>query len=200
MFTLISQIIARSGLGGVFLLMLVENLVPIIPSELILPFAGFEASRGAFSAVSAIGAGAAGSIIGGVAWYGIGRRFGLDRLRRLIERGGRWVAVTPEELDRAMRGFERWSGTAVFIGRMLPGVRALICIPAGIARMSFWRFLISSSLGATAWSALLVGAGLMLGAHYDVLERWLNPITDGLILLGLAIYIYRVVQPPARRA
>ncbi len=180
--------------------MLAENLVPIIPSELILPFAGFEASRGGFSPVAAIGAGAAGSIIGGAVWYWIGRRFGLERLRGLIERGGRWVAVTPDELDRAMRGFERWSGPAVCVGRMLPGVRALICIPAGIARMSFWRFLIWSSLGATAWSALLVGAGLMLGDHYDALDHWLNPVTDGLVLLGLAIYVYRVMRPPARRA
>ena len=135
MFTLIAQIVGKMGVGGVFLLMMVENLVPVIPSELILPLAGLEASRGAFGPYAAIAAATVGSIIGGLAWYYIGRRLGLERLQALASAGGRWMAVTPNEIAHADRWFKHWGAFAVCAGRALPGVRGVICVPAGVSHI-----------------------------------------------------------------
>ncbi len=198
MFTFIAGIIGRTGVAGVFLLMLVENLVPAIPSELILPLAGFEASQGAFPPVAAIAAGAAGSILGGVAWYGLGRRLGLERFRRLAARGGRWLAITPREVDQANAWFRRNAALAVCLGRAIPGVRGVICLPAGMARMPFASFLLWSSIGAALWSAVLVGAGLVLGQRYAAVELWVNPVADAFFGVCVAAYLWRVVRPSGR--
>lgn len=195
MFSFIAGVIGRTGLWGVFLLMLAENVLPAIPSELILPMAGFEASRGAFGPVPAALLGALGSSLGGISWYAGGRWLGYERTLRLVRRGGRWAAVTPEELERANRWFRRWSSAAVLIGRMLPGLRGIICIPAGINRMPFWKFLFWSSLGAAGWSALLVWAGYVLGRRFAEVGAWLNPVTDAVVGLLAAFYLWRVIRP-----
>ena len=194
MFTLITAIIHKTGLLGVALLMLLENLVPIIPSELIMPMAGFESARGTFGTVLVIVAGTAGSIVGGAAWYWIGRALGLARLKRWAEGGGRWLTLTPDEITRGEAWFERWGPAAVCVGRALPGVRGFICIPAGVARMPFRVFLIWSSLGALIWSALLTFAGYALQARYLQVEHWLNPVTDAIILILVALYLFRVIS------
>ena len=188
MFTLVSNLIAKAGLGGVFLLMVLENIAPVIPSELILPMAGFDAARGLMSPVLAALVGGVGSAIGGVFWYLVGRWVGLERLVHLAAGMGRWAAVTPGQLERGEWLFERWGAWIVAIGRCLPGVRGYICIPAGVARMRFTRFLIWSSIGATAWSALLVAAGVALNRHYEKVEQWVNPATE--IVLGLCFLAY----------
>ena len=193
MFTLITMVIGRAGLSGVFLLMLVENLLPFIPSELILPLAGYEAAQGRFHPVLAVLAGGLGSSLGGAAWYAVGRRIGGERLERFAERHGRWLGLSPAEVRRATVWFNRRGALAVCIGRMLPGVRAVICIPAGVAKMPFPSFLLWSSLGAFAWSALLVTAGMMLGAHYGQIDHWMNPLVDGLIVVAVLLYGARVI-------
>jgi len=192
MFTLITQVIGRAGLSGVFLLMLVENLLPFIPSELILPLAGFEAAQGRFPPAMAVLAGGLGSALGGVAWYALGRRIGGERLARFAERHGRWLGLSAAEVRKATAWFARRGALAVCLGRMLPGVRAVICIPAGVAKMPFGRFILWSSLGAFVWSGLLVAAGVMLGARYDDVDRWMNPVVDGLIIVAVALYGIRV--------
>ena len=198
LFTLISQVIAKLGLAGVFLLMLVENLIPAIPSELILPLAGYEAALGAFDPWLAALVGAAASVIGGVVWYAVGRWLGLSRLRALAGWGGRWMAITPDEIDRAGAWFARWGPAAVCLGRALPGVRGVVCIPAGISRMPFWSFLLWSSIGASLWSVVLVFSGTLLRSHYLLLERWFNPVTDAFFAFCLAFYLWRVARPIRR--
>jgi membrane protein DedA with SNARE-associated domain len=188
MFTLVSNLIAKTGLGGVFLLMVLENVVPAIPSELILPMAGFVAARGGMNPVWAVLVAGIGSALGGVVWYVVGRRVGLERLMRLARRMGRWAAVTPRQLERAERWFGRWGPWVVAVGRCLPGIRGYICIPAGIARMPILRFLAWSSVGSLAWSALLVGAGMALNRHYGEVEQWVDPATE--IVLGLCCLAY----------
>lgn len=200
MFSIIAAIIGRTGVAGVFLLMLVENLFPALPSELILPMAGFAASRGAFSPLEAIVVATVGSSLGGAVWYAVGYWLGLKRLKHLLERGGRWVALTSEEVDRADAWFARHQRLSICLGRALPGVRGVICLPAGLARMSFWRFMLWSSLGAAVWSSLLVGAGLVLGARYAAVEQWLNPVVDVLLGLCLLGYLWRVLKAPPRGA
>ncbi|MGI8839275.1 MAG: DedA family protein [Caulobacteraceae bacterium] len=200
MFNLIVGVIQKSGVVGVGLLMLLENVIPIIPSELIMPMAGYEAAKGAFSPMAAILAGTVGSIVGGTVWYGIGRQLGLERLKRWADGGGRWITLSPDEVTRGHAWFQRWGPAAVCIGRALPGVRGVICIPAGIARMPFWPFLLWSSLGALIWTTLLVLAGYGLNAEYRLVEHWLNPVTDGFVALCLIVYAVRVARYRSRRS
>jgi membrane protein DedA with SNARE-associated domain len=158
------------------------------------PFAGVQAARGQFSTLIAIMAATVGSVVGGAAWYGLGRWFGLDRLRRLADRHSRWLPITSAEVLRADAWFQRWGSLAILTGRALPGVRGVIYIPAGVAAMPLGRFLIWSSLGAAAWSSILFLAGYELNAHYEVGRRWLNPASDGFLMLCMVVCIVRVVR------
>ena len=200
MFDLITRLIAGGGLWGVFLLMLVENLVAVIPSEIIMPMAGFEAGRGHLGFVAVVLAGTAGSIVGAVAWYGFGRWLGLERMIRWSERHGRWLTLTPGELRRAQGWFGRYGALAVCIGRTLPGVRGVICIPAGVAGMPFAPFLVWSSLGSLIWCALLTGAGAVLQSRFALLDRWLNPVVTGFIVVCVVVYVFRVASFKATRS
>jgi membrane protein DedA with SNARE-associated domain len=192
MFTLVANLIARTGIGGVFLLMVAENLLPVIPSELILPMAGFEAAQGRMSAALAIIAGGAGSALGGAVWYLIGRQVGVERLKRMAAWAGRWSAVTPRQLDQGEVWFKRWGALAVAIGRCVPGVRAYICIPAGVARMRIVTFVLASTVGAMTWSAVLVAAGFALNRHYERIQRWIDPLTEALAGALVVLYLVRV--------
>ena len=194
MFNLIVGVIAKSGVVGVLLLMLLENLIPIIPSELILPLAGFQAAKGQFDPVVAIIAATIGSSLGGAAWYFLGRWYGLERLQTLAEGHGRWLPVTSGEILQAHTWFRRWGAVAVGLGRAMPGVRGVICIPAGIAQMPFLKFLIWSTLGAFAWSDLLVSSGYLLQSHCVVVQKWLNPVADAVLVLCVCFYLYRVFR------
>jgi membrane protein DedA with SNARE-associated domain len=194
MFTLIASIIQKGGVLGVFFLMLVENLLPFIPSELIMPLAGFEAARGAMGLWWALAGGAAGSVLGGWAWYEIGRKLGLARVMRWADAGGRWVAVSSAELKRGDLWFRRWGAAAVFIGRTLPGVRGVICLPAGVAKMPRGAFLFWSTMGAGLWTVVLVFAGYQLKTHYSDVVGWVDPVTDGFVVLCLIVYGVRVVR------
>src|SRR4051794_21003899 len=162
MFDWITGIVRQGGYSGVFLLMLAENIVPPIPSELIMPLAGFTAARRELSITLVIVAGTAGSVAGALFWYHVGRRLGLDRLKRFASRHGRLLTLSPEDVDRAHGWFERHGAKAVFFGRLVPTVRTLISVPAGINGMPLPSFLTWSVLGTGLWTALLAGAGHLL--------------------------------------
>lgn len=193
MFALIARVIGQSGAVGVFLLMLVENVLPVIPSELIMPMAGFETGAGRLSFAGVVLAGTVGSVLGASAWYALGRRLGLERLVSLACRHGRWLTVTPSQLRRADAWFRRWGVLAVAVGRTSPGVRGVICIPAGVAGMKVLPFLAACTVGSFAWCVILVEAGRLLRSRYVEVEGWRNPVADGVLLLCLAAYVYRVV-------
>ena len=192
MFDVISSWIAKAGPLGVFLLMFVENLFPPIPSEVIMPLAGYQAAAGAMSFGGVVAAGTLGSVLGALAWYGVGRYVGLDRLATWAERHGRWLTLRPDEVRRADEWFRRYGVVAVCVGRSLPGVRGVICIPAGIAGMPIVPFLVSCSLGSLAWCTLLTVAGYVLRANFRLVEHWLNPVTTAFLLICIATYLYRV--------
>ena len=181
-----------SGYWGIALLMLAENLFPPIPSELIMPLAGFAAARGELGFVPAIVAGTAGSLLGAVFWYYVGQLVGDARLRRLAARHGRWLTLTPDEVDGVVQWFRARGGSAVLVGRLVPAVRTLISVPAGMASMPLWRFMAYSAAGTLAWTALLAAAGLVLGANYGAVSGWLNPVTDIVVAILAATYLYRV--------
>ena len=193
MFDLVASIVEKSGYAGVFLLMLAENVFPPFPSEVIMPLAGFAAARGDLNAVAVAAAGTAGSLLGALLWYVLGRRIGLKRLQRWAGRGGRWIALSPGELGRASAWFERHCGKAVLFGRLLPTVRTLISVPAGIARMPFARFILYSAIGSALWTSGLAAAGYLLEDRYEQVAHYLNPVANVIFAAITGAYLYRVV-------
>lgn len=193
MFDWIVSLVERGGYFGVAALMFAENVFPPIPSELIMPLAGFSAARGELNLFAVIIAGTVGSLLGVLVWYYIGRALGAARLKRWAARHGRWLSLSTEEVDRSNDWFLRHGGCAVFIGRLVPAVRTLISVPAGIAEMSVTKFLLYSSIGTFVWTTFLAGTGYLLESRYDQVSSYMNPISNivvGALLLG---YIYRVV-------
>lgn len=192
MATWIIETINALGYVGIFLLMLLESVFPPIPSELIIPFAGFSAASGVLNFWLVLLSATLGAVVGMLPWYFAGRLFGLGRVRMLADRYGRWLTLNAEEIDTATDWFRRFGPVIVFAGRLIPLIRTLISIPAGLARMSLWQFLAFSTLGALVWNTVLVGAGFLLAEHYEAVEAFLDPGTT--IVLGLVVltYFYRL--------
>lgn len=173
----ITNIFDTLGYVGVAFLMFLENIFPPIPSELIMPLAGFGAARGDITLFGAIIAGAVGSVIGQFPLYWLGYRLGQQRIERLADRYGRWLTISSRDIARASSWFRRRGGLAVLICRLVPGVRSLISIPAGINRLSLVAFTLYSAVGMLVWSAILAVAGYTLGENYDRVASFLGPVT-----------------------
>jgi membrane protein DedA with SNARE-associated domain len=181
------------GLAAVAALMFAENLFPPIPSEVIMPLAGFLAAQGHFDFFGAVAAGTVGALAGAAIWYEIGRAFGEQRLKRWVGRHGRWITLTPADVDKAMTFFRRHGAAAMFFGRLVPAVRTLISIPAGLAGMRKRVFLTFTAAGAALWTLLLASAGYKLGEHYERVAHWIDPVGNAVLLLAGLVYLYRLV-------
>ena len=188
----IIETINSSGYLGLFLLMLVEAVFPPIPSELIIPFAGFAAAKGDLSFFGVVAAATLGSVVGTIPWYLAGRVFGLHRLRYLADRFGRWLTLNAEEIDLATSVFRRFGPWIVLFGRLLPIIRTLISIPAGLARMPAWQFFGFSLIGMVVWNTILAGAGYLLADHYHLIEAWLDPLSYIVVGSVALLYLYRL--------
>ena len=193
MHNLIVDIVTGGGYWGILFLMALENVFPPIPSELIMGLGGIAIARGEMTFVPLLVAGTIGSVIGNCAWFWLGRAFGYQRLRPLIERRGRWLAMNWSDVERATTFFRRHGQWVVFVGRFLPFVRTLISLPAGISGMSLWRFLVFTAAGAAVWNTALILAGSYAGDAFASAEEWLGWITIGLFALGIAGYLKRVI-------
>ena len=193
MFDWVVATIDSWGYLGVFVLMVAENVFPPIPSEVIMPLAGFLAGSGRLSLVLTMIVGTLGSVIGTLMWYYIGLWFGEERLKRFAARHGRWLTLSPGDIDAAHQWFVRHGAVAVFFGRMIPAIRTLISVPAGIARMNFGRFLLLTTIGSLIWTVLLTVAGLILQDRFDQVAHVIDPISKVIVLAVVAIYLYRVV-------
>ncbi|AKJ27451.1 DedA family protein [Caldimonas brevitalea] len=189
----IVQFIESHGYLGVALLMVAENVFPPIPSELIMPFAGYTAARGELTPLGVVLAGIAGSVLGTLAWYWAGRRIGSERLKQWADRHGRWLTVSADDIERADRWFDRHGHWSVATGRLVPAVRSVISAPAGISGMSFNRFLFWSVLGTAVWTGALTGVGYWLEDNYEQVGRWLDPLSTGIVVVALLGYAYRVI-------
>ncbi|MGZ9809088.1 DedA family protein [Pseudoroseicyclus sp. H15] len=200
MFDWITGIIDSMGLVGVALLMFLENVFPPIPSELIMPLAGFNAARGEMSLPLIIIAGSVGSLAGAYLWYWLAQKLGRDRLRRFSERHGRWTGITPEDFDKAEAWFDRHGGGAVLIGRLIPTVRTFISVPAGLTDMPLSKFLAFSAVGTVAWTTILAMLGYWLESGYEAVQGWLDPVTWVVIAGIVGFYIYQVATYDRRRA
>jgi len=185
--------ITQWGYFGIFLLMVAENIFPPIPSELIMPFAGFAAAQGNLDFWGVLIAGTLGSLVGTSAWYGAARLLGLTRFHWLCNKLGRVATLNEKDIDMAVAWFDRYGPLAILIGRLIPAIRTLISVPAGLAAMPFAKFLAISALGTLVWTAVLTIAGLILHEGYEIVEGWIDPVSTGVVILIVLIYIWRFI-------
>lgn len=187
------SIVDRLGAPGVGLLILLENIIPPIPSEIILPLAGFRARAGAFDVVAAWAAATAGSLAGALILYGLGAWLGYDRLHALA--GRRWFILSSrQDLERGHRLFADHGGKVVLLARCVPLLRSVVSIPAGIVGMPLWRFAALTAAGSGVWNAVFVWLGWTLGENFALVERWLGPVTYvvvALAVVGIAVLVVR---------
>ncbi len=190
----IIEAIRSMGVFGVGLLMFLENVFPPIPSEVVMPLAGYLSAQNGMSFAGAVAAGTIGSLAGATLWYAVGRRVTEERLCGWVERHGVWLAMAPEDVHRARAFFERRGRAGVLLGRLLPVVRTLISVPAGFARMPLVPFLLYSAVGTLAWTAALAWAGRALGRLFGEVDRYLGYLTWAVIALAVVAYVYRVAK------
>lgn len=188
-----------SSLGGPGAAIIVglDNLFPPIPSEIVLPLAGFTASQGVFSFFSALAWTTLGSVVGAVIVYALGALLGRDRVRRLASRV---PLVKVADVYRAETWFSKHGGTAVFFGRMVPLVRSFISLPAGVERMNLLRFLVLTTLGSLAWNAIFVTAGYQLGQNWHLVDRYADVLQKVVIVaIIVAVALFVVIRLRQRR-
>jgi membrane protein DedA with SNARE-associated domain len=178
---------------GIGLLMFAENLFPPIPSELIMPLAGFTVSQGKMSFVPAVLAGVIGTIIGALPWYYAGKLVGEERLKALADKYGKWITVSSQDIDKVSHWFNRYGNKAVLLGRLVPGIRTLISLPAGLSNMPLAPFLIYSTLGTTMWVMLLTFLGFILGDNYELVDKYLAPVSKIVLVFLLAVFVAWIV-------
>ncbi len=198
MATWVMNTIQATGYFGIAALMFIENVFPPIPSEVIMPLAGFMVTKGQLALAGIIVAGTLGSLIGALPLYHAGRSIGEERLKDFADNRGRWLTVSCKDIDRAKHWFDRYGGWAVFACRLVPGIRSLISIPAGLSRMSLTPFVLFTAIGAALWTALLALLGYVLGENFGKVEDYLDPVSyfvlGGIVLL----YVVRVITHKKR--
>jgi membrane protein DedA with SNARE-associated domain len=197
----VTNVVYSLGYVGIGVLTVVEVVFPPIPSELILPLAGFLASQGRFAFPVVILAATIGSVTGALILYALGRRVGEEKLRRFVKRYGRWLLVDESDLDRAQQWFEQHGRMAILIGRLVPGVRSFISIPAGIEKMSLLWFVVFTALGNSIWNTVLAALGWWLGSQWEQVRQYAQVLEYGalVLLLGaLAWFVWRRVKSTSK--
>lgn len=189
----ILNLVASGGYWGVALLMALENIFPPIPSELIMGLAGIEAGKGHVNLWLMVLAGTIGSVAGNYVWYAIGRAYGRERLGDFAERWGRWLTLDRREIERLNRLFQRHGGATIFLARMVPTIRTLISLPAGIFRMSRPRFIAWTFSGTGLWNSGFAGIGFQLGARVEQIDRYTGPVSLAVIAIIVLTYGVRVL-------
>jgi len=185
--------IAAGGYFGIFFLMALENIVPPVPSEIIMGYGGVLVARGQMEFLPLLFIGTLGTVAGNYFWYWLGRRWGETHLEHFIRRHGRWLTFEWEEFVGARRRFRRHGEWVVFLFRFSPFLRTIISLPAGLAQMKLWRFLVFTFLGSLIWNgALIAGGGALSGLieHYESAAGW---VVGGFLAAGIIWYVYRLV-------
>lgn len=189
------------GAPGVGLAILIETIFPPIPSEVVLPLSGFASTEGHMSAIAAFVWATAGSMIGAWILYWLGAVIGADRLRAIADRI--WL-VDSHDVDKALRWFDRYGDATILIGRVVPGIRSLISIPAGIDRMNLVKFSLLTLIGSSVWNAVLIWAGVLLGANYhrvaDTIDSFSTVIYVLCAIAAVICVVYLVRRDRRRKA
>lgn len=194
----ITNTMSSLGYWGIGLLMFLENLFPPIPSELIMPLAGFTIAQGRMEFAPAIFAGVMGTVIGALPWYYAGKILGEQRLKSLADRYGKWLTISSKDITKATSWFDKHGSKAVFFCRLVPGVRTLISLPAGISNMPILPFLLYSTIGTTLWVGLLTYAGYALGDNYELVDEYLAPVSKIVLAILIATLIIWLINKRKR--
>ncbi|MFY1668432.1 DedA family protein [Plantactinospora sp. WMMB334] len=193
----IAGVIDAMGVPGVGLLVLLENIVPPMPSELVLAMAGYLSGEGRMNVVLVALSATAGSVLGALLLYWLGATLGEDRLKRWLDR---IPLLDLDDLERADRWFERYGSWAVLFGRMIPVVRSLVSIPAGADRMPVGRFLALTTLGSGVWNAIFVGLGYGVGSSWQEVDRYAGYFDYALLVIFVAMVVLWMVKKLRRRS
>ncbi|WP_233150036.1 DedA family protein [Kineosporia sp. A_224] len=188
------DVVEALGALGVGLLTVVETVFPPLPSEVILPLAGYLAERGRMSLAAVLVAATVGAVVGSWVLYGVGARLGRERSALLLSR---LPLVDREDVDGAIAWFDRHGPWAVLFGRLVPGVRSLVSLPAGASNMSLTRFTVLTTVGSLAWNAVLVGAGYALGTQWRTVERYagvVDKVVYAAVVLSVGLFVVRRVR------
>jgi membrane protein DedA with SNARE-associated domain len=190
-----TAVIDALGYFGVFFLMVLESMVFPIPSELVMPFAGFLTSQGRFTFGFVVIASTIGSIVGSLISYYLGTWGG----RELILKHGKYILVTHHDLQLTESWFQKRGEITIFFARFVPVVRHLISIPAGIARMNIWKFLLYTTIGACLWNTFLAWLGLKFGEHWDQIRHYTEPFSYAMVVIIIAVGVWYVWRHLKRR-
>ncbi len=190
---LIIEAIARGGYFGIFLLMVIENVFPPIPSEVIMGIGGVLVARGHMDFWPLMIVGTLGTTVGNYVWFWIGDRWGYKRLEPFIARHGRWLTLDWEHIEKGSAFFRRHGQWVVFFLRFSPFLRTIISLPAGLSHMSVWRFLLFTAAGAAVWNAVLIEGGRRVAPLIERYEAAASWTVGGFIVLILGFYVYRVL-------
>jgi membrane protein DedA with SNARE-associated domain len=192
MFEQLLGLVEQLGYWGLLALMFLENLFPPIPSELIMPLGGFLAAQGKMNPILVVLVGTAGSVLGALPWYWLGRAFGRERLFRLADRFGFIMTMDPPDVLQAFNWFDRHGRKAVLLGRLIPAIRTLISVPAGLARMSMPGFLLLTTLGSLVWTSVLTAAGYLLESQFEQVQDYVDPVSKLVVFGVIGIYLWRL--------
>jgi len=196
--TWIESVIEKIGYLGVALLVGLENVIPIIPSEIVQPYAGFVAQRDNKSVVLMIIVATIGSVLGSLVMYGIAAWIGPVRLRVFIVRYGKFVGVSEHELTRAEEWFDRNAVVSVLIGRCVPLIRSVVSIPAGFRKMKLIPYIICTFIGSLLWNIFLIGAGAMLGDNWESVTKYMSAI-QYIVVAAIIIVVGRFIWTHLKR-
>ncbi|HUV16426.1 MAG TPA: DedA family protein [Pelolinea sp.] len=190
----VENIISTMGYPGLYLVMFLENVFPPIPSEVVLPLAGSLTLTGRFSIGLITLIGMLGSLTGAFAFYGLGKWLGEPNVRKLVGKFGKYALLSTDDLDRSLEWFDKYDDWVIFFSRMVPIVRSLISIPAGIASMNFAKFSIFTILGTALWSFVLSFGGRLLGEQWPLIADFINTYQNVVLALAVLLIAYFVIS------
>ncbi|MDT3994262.1 DedA family protein, partial [Mammaliicoccus fleurettii] len=193
----ITSIMEQFGYFGIALLILLENVFPPIPSEVILTFGGFMTTKSELTIVGVVIASTIGSVAGAVVLYWIGRILNVDRLERIIEKWGKYLRLTKEDVRKADAWFDKYGPWTVFFCRFIPLIRSLISIPAGMSGMNQWLFLLLTTLGTLIWNLVLVIVGAKVGDNWHQIVNYMDVYSNfmyAIIAIGIIVFIIWFVK------
>ena len=189
----ITEVMNTYGYIGILLLIALENIFPPIPSEVILTFGGFMTTTSSMSIFGVIVVSTIGSVVGAIVLYGIGLLLNVDRLEKIVDKWGHILRLTPKDIQKANGWFHKFGVWAVFLGRLVPLVRSLISIPAGMSRMNFGVFLLFTTVGSLIWNSILVSVGAAVGASWSTIVGYMNTYSNVVLLILVVLFVLFII-------
>lgn len=200
--TWVTGLMEQFGYAGIFLIMLIENVFPPIPSEVILPFGGFMTTYTHLSVFGVVITSTTGSVLGAIILYGIGMLLDVTRMEKIVDRFGHIIRVKKEDVQKADVWFARYGYWTVLFCRMIPLIRSLISIPAGMARMTFWLFLLFTMIGTVIWNVILILFGVILGASWKnilAIMSMYSTVIYVCIGIGIVFLVFLLIHKQSKK-